>query len=80
MGGGDLKEFALSRSSTWRKRIKTDQKVEHELNLKFSEAMDRAPYVIAQWDAKKVMFESGHEEERLVICIQNVTANEQQFV
>lgn len=80
MGGGDLKGFAFSRNTTWRQKIKKENEAETKLNLKFQESLEKHPYVIMQWDAKKVKFKSGIEEERLVICVQNVSDKEQQFI
>ena len=80
MGGGRLKDFALSRSTVRRQRIAAEYVVAKKMDLKFEIAMKEFPFVVLHWDAKKVIFKSNKIDERLAICVQNVTEETQHFV
>ncbi len=76
-GGGDLKDFVMSKSSTWRHRISGEKEVEKKLKIKLQEMSAKNPYAILHWDGKKVKFETGDDEEHLIICLQQVSSEQQ---
>jgi hypothetical protein len=75
--GGDLKDFVLSRSSTYRHRILSEKEAEKKLNLKSQSLAADNPYGILHFDGKKIKYESGDIQERLIICLQQVASNVQ---
>lgn len=75
-GGGELKDFVLSKSTAWRQRILGEKEVEKKLKLKAEALYGKNPYGVLHIDGKKVKFESGAVEERLVICLQQVDSGE----
>ena len=76
-GGGDLKDFVLSKTSTWRHRIAGEKQAEKKLKIRFKELSSSYPYGILHWDGKQVKFQSGDVEERLVLCLQHVNSETQ---
>ena len=80
-GGGDLKDFVISKSSTFRHRILAEKETEAKMKLRFNELTADNPYAILHWDGKIVKFQSKVTEDHLVICLQHVSSGTQpQFV
>ena len=75
--GGDLRNFVISKSTTYRHRILAEKDVEQKLNLKSKSLPPDNPYGIIHFDGKKVKYESGDVQERLVICLQQVASESQ---
>ena len=75
-GGGELKDFVLSKSTAWRQRIIGEKEAEKKLKLKAEALYGQNPYGVLHFDGKKVKFESGAVEERLVICLQHVNSGD----
>ena len=76
-GGGELKDFVMSKASTWRNRIKAEKEVERKMKLEVKELSAKHPHTIMHWDGKKIKFASGEVQERLVICLQQVGSEDQ---
>ena len=76
-GGGDLKDFVLSKSSMERHRIAAEKEVEQKLNLDFTKISQERSYGILHWDGKQIKFTSGDVEEHLIICFQHVGSDTQ---
>jgi hypothetical protein len=76
-GGGELKDFVMSKSSAWRQRIQGEKEIEKKMKIEFNELSSKNPYGILHWDGKQVKFQSGDIEERLVICLQQVCSEKQ---
>ena len=53
-GGGELKDFVISKSSTWRQRIAAEKETENKLKLRQNEESTKNPYKILHWDGKKL--------------------------
>ena len=75
--GGELKDFVLSKSSSYRHRILAEKDAERKLNIKYECLSAASPYGILHFDGKKVKFESGEVEEHLIICLQQVASGSQ---
>ena len=76
-GGEELKDFAMSKASTWRNRIQAEGEVEQKMKLELKELSAKHLYTIMHWDGKKAKFASGEVQERLVICLQQVGSEDQ---
>ena len=76
-GGGDLKDFVMSKTTTWRHRIAGEKAAEQKLKIRLQGISEKHPYGILHWDGKNVKFQSGKVEEHLVICLQRVSSDEQ---
>ena len=76
-GGGELKDFVMSKTSAWRQRIKGEKETEKKMKIEFKELSLKNPYGILHWDGKQVKYASGEVEERLAICLQQVGSEKQ---
>ena len=75
--GGELKDFVISKSSSYRHRILAEKEAEKKLKIKYESLSAASPYGILHFDGKKVKFESGEVEEHLIICLQQVASESQ---
>ena len=81
LGGGDVHDFILSRTTVWRQRIAGETQAAEKIYEKYQSLLkDPLTYCVLQWDGKKIEYADGETHDRLCILLHTLPSGRSQFI
>ena len=81
LGGGDVHDFILSRTTVWRQRIAGETQAAEKIYEKYQSLLkDPLTYCVLQWDGKKIEYADGETHDRLCILLHTPPSGRSEFI